>query len=83
MIIIEQGPHEIDDRTVTGHCEGDLISGKDHQSGFGTLVKRTTWYLLVLYLKSRHAETDRKSFAKTLKQMQESLKKKLRLMIEE
>jgi transposase, IS30 family len=75
MISIEERPAEVADRTVPGHWEGDLIIGKDHQSAIATIVERQTRYVLLVHLKSYDAETVRKTIARRMKTLPESLRK--------
>jgi transposase, IS30 family len=50
MINIAQRPQEADDRALRGHWEGDLMIGKANQTAIGTLVERSTGYVLLVHL---------------------------------
>lgn len=78
MLSIEERPAEVEDRTVPGHWEGDLILGKNKQSALGTLVERTTRYTLLVPLgDKKDATTVREAFAKALCSLPIELKKSL------
>ena len=77
MVIIDERPAHVEDRTIPGHWEGDLIYGRNCQSMLGTLVERKTRFLMLVPLKSKRSEEVRRSFAGKMKRLPKQLRRTL------
>lgn len=78
MVNISERPAEVEDRAVPGHWEGDLIIGKHGRSAIGTLVERSTRYLILLHLPNgQSAEEVEKAMVAATQRLPETLWKSL------
>jgi len=78
MIMISDRPAEASDRAIPGHWEGDLIVGKGGRSAIGTLVERSSRYIVLLHLPNgRTAEHVRVALTKQLTRLPVDLRRTL------
>ena len=78
MILISDRPPEIEDRAIPGHWEGDLIIGKGGRSAIGTLVERSSRYVVLLHLPhGRTAEDVRAALTRQVSRLPAELRRTL------
>jgi IS30 family transposase len=78
MVMISDRPAEVEDRAVPGHWEGDLLMGKGGLSAIGTLVERTSRYVVLVHLpQGRTAEHVRDAIAQQLRRFPAELRRTL------
>jgi len=74
---IEERPEEVKDRIIPGHWESDLIVGAENKSAIGTIVERTTRYVIIVKLKDKSAREVKNAFAEELKSLPDFMRKTL------
>lgn len=78
MISIAERPADAEDRAVPGHWEGDLITGKENKSAIGTLVERSSGYVMLLHLPGRHgADEVQQSMVEAMSRLPQHLRRTL------
>src|SRR3990167_2216348 len=69
MVSIHVRPPEVEDRLMPGHWEGDLIKGKNNASAVGTLVERSSGYLMLVKMNDATATSAVEGFSAALNGM--------------
>lgn len=78
IILISDRPPEVEDRAVPGHWEGDLIIGKGGRSAIGTLVERSSRYVVLVHLPhGRTAEDVRVALTRQVRKLPSELRRTL------
>jgi IS30 family transposase len=63
---------------VPGHWEGDLITGAENKSAIGTLVERSTGYVMLLHLPNSHGADDvQDSMVEVMSRLPQTLRRTL------
>lgn len=68
---------EIEDRVIPGHWEGDLIKGEGNRSSVGTLVERTTRFVVLARMDNAGTKSVVDSFSAVLNREPEALRKSM------
>jgi IS30 family transposase len=76
MVLISDRPAEIEDRAIPGHWEGDLIMGRGKMA-IGTLVERSTRYVMLIALEKPTAENVRVEMTRKIMKLPEQLRKSI------
>lgn len=76
MVLISERPAEIEDRAIPGHWEGDLIMGRG-KSAIGTLVERSTRYVMLFALEKPTAENVRVEMTQKIMQLPAHFRKSI------
>lgn len=74
---IHTRPSEVDERILPGHWEGDLIIGARNASAVGTLVERSTLWVMLVKLDSARAEDVLEGYSRSFKALPIALRKTL------
>ena len=77
MQSIHVRPPEVADRLIPGHWEGDLIKGAGNRSSIGTLVERTSGFVVLAKMSSASAADALQSFGAALERIPAALRKTL------
>ena len=74
IIPIAERPKEVETRVIPGHWEGDLIKGKYNRSAVGTLVERTSRYVILVKLEDATAPIVHQGFVRKMKNVPDALR---------
>jgi IS30 family transposase len=77
-VSIRERPPEIEDRSVPGHWEGDLLCGKGN-THIATLVERRSRFTILVKLSARDASTVAKAMSKHIGKLPTLLRKSMTL----
>ena len=76
MVSIKERPASVEDRSVPGHWEGDLLTGPSN-SYVATLVERQTRYLMLVKVANKNTQTVISALIRQSRKLPSELKKSL------
>jgi len=77
-VSIRERPPEIEDRSVPGHWEGDLLCGSGN-THIATLVERQSRFTLLVKLRGKDAQTVAKALSRQIRKLPTALRRSLTL----
>jgi IS30 family transposase len=78
MVMISDRPPEAEDRAIPGHWEGDLLIGKGGRAAIGTLVERSSRYVMLVHLPNgRTADVVRLALTRQIQRLPTELRRTL------
>lgn len=78
-VSIDLRPDGANNRSRSGHWEGDTVIGKNHQGGMVTLTERKNGYLLAVPIANRKVETVNSAIVQAYAQIPQRLRRTLTL----
>ena len=76
-VLIQVRPPEVDDRQVPGHWEGDFIKGTANRSAVGTLVERSSRFVLLAQMDNCTSLAALQGFTRLLQTVAPAMRKTL------
>lgn len=77
MRSLRERPTEAEAREIPGHWEGDLIKGAYHASAIGTLVDRSSRYVILARMDDASAESALEGFSRRLRPLPRAFRQTL------
>ena len=77
MVSIHVRPPEANDRLIPGHWEGDLIKGAGNRSAVGTLIDRSTLFVMLVKIDGSTAEAALDAYSAAFAPLPQELRKTL------
>ena len=76
-VLLQVRPPEVDSRQVPGHWEGDFLKGAANRSAVGTLVERSSRFVLLAHLANGSAQAALEGFTALLNTLEPAMRKTL------